>query len=59
MKLIKKILDESKGPKALVIMGVVSFIESIFFIIPPDPFLGLICIFLYVSCLVLAQELVF
>ena len=44
MKLLKKILDESKGPKALVIMGVVSFIESIFFIIPPDPFLGLICI---------------
>ena len=30
MKLLKKILDESKGPKALVIMGVVSFIESIF-----------------------------
>ena len=55
MKLIKKILDESKGPKALVIMGVVSFIESIFFIIPPDPFLGLIFIkkkikkFLYLS----------
>lgn len=44
MSFIKKILDKSKGPQTLVIMGIISFIESIFFILPPDPFLGLICI---------------
>src|SRR6056300_51379 len=44
MSFIKKILDKSKGPQALVIMGIISFIESIFFILPPDPFLGLLCI---------------
>tara|TARA_B100001559_G_C16241254_1_gene502525 strand:+ start:143 stop:721 length:579 start_codon:yes stop_codon:yes gene_type:complete len=44
MSFIKKILDKSKGPQTLVIMGIISFIESIFFILPPDPFLGLLCI---------------
>ena len=33
-----------KSPKGLYAMCIISLTESIFFIIPPDPFLALICI---------------
>ena len=33
-----------KGPRGLYAMCIISLTESIFFIIPPDPFLALICI---------------
>ena len=42
--MIDKILHIMKGPKGVLTMCIVSFTESIFFIIPPDPFLALLCI---------------
>ena len=43
-KLYQYILKLCQGPKGSIIMSIVSFTEAVFFIIPPDPFLGLLCI---------------
>ena len=43
-KLYQYILQLCRGPRGQMIMSVVSFTEAVIFIIPPDPFLGLLCI---------------
>ena len=43
-RLYQYILKLCQGPKGSIIMSIVSFTEAVFFIIPPDPFLGLLCI---------------
>ena len=43
--MIKDKLNQlAKGKKGIFIMSLISFTESIVFIIPPDPFLALLCI---------------
>ncbi|MBT3476204.1 DedA family protein [bacterium] len=43
-KLYQYILEMCRGPRGGMIMSIVSFTEAVVFIIPPDPFLGLLCI---------------
>ncbi|MDC0897464.1 VTT domain-containing protein [Desulfobacterota bacterium] len=43
-KLYQYILQLCRGPRGQMIMSIVSFTEAVIFIIPPDPFLGLLCI---------------
>jgi len=43
-KLYQYILNLCRGPRGSLIMSIVSFTEAVIFIIPPDPFLGLLCI---------------
>jgi len=43
-KLLAIILKRGAGIKGIVIMSIVSFSEAIFFLVPPDPFLGFLCI---------------
>ena len=43
-KLYQYILQLCRGPRGQMIMSIVSFTEAVVFIIPPDPFLGLLCI---------------
>ncbi|MEE2975150.1 MAG: VTT domain-containing protein [Thermodesulfobacteriota bacterium] len=43
-KLTQQTLKFATGFKGIVIMAIVSFTEAVFFVIPPDPFLGLLCI---------------
>lgn len=43
-KLYRYILNFCQGTKGPWVMGIVSFTEAVIFIIPPDPFLGLLCI---------------
>ena len=43
-KLYQYILELCRGPRGQMIMSIVSFTEAVIFIIPPDPFLGLLCI---------------
>ena len=43
-RLYQYILSLCRGSKGALIMSVVSFTEAIIFVIPPDPFLGLLCI---------------
>ncbi len=45
MNLIYKyILKFSEGKSSVAVMALVSFTEALFFLIPPDPFLGVLCI---------------
>lgn len=43
-RMYEYILNLCRGTKGALIMGIVSFTEAVIFIIPPDPFLGLLCI---------------
>ena len=43
-KLTKYALKFTTGLQGIVTMAIVSFTEAVFFVIPPDPFLGLLCI---------------
>ena len=43
-KLTKYALNFTTGLQGIVTMAIVSFTEAVFFVIPPDPFLGLLCI---------------
>ena len=43
-KLYQYILQLCRGPRGQIVMSIVSFTEAVIFIIPPDPFLGLLCI---------------
>ena len=43
-KLLSASIRFGAGTKGTVIMSIVSFIEAVFFPVPPDPFLGFLCI---------------
>ena len=43
-KLTKYALKFTTGLQGIVTMAIVSFTEAVFFVIPPDTFLGLLCI---------------